>query len=79
MRESHGAVHCRAVLTLKSSSRTDEKLESSAICLPAKASPLIIHLILSRYRTHWDALLKSVRCEIISFTRNEQIDAYVLR
>jgi hypothetical protein len=24
-------------------------------------------------------LLKSVRCEIISFTRNEQIDAYVLR
>ncbi|CRK86484.1 CLUMA_CG000075, isoform B [Clunio marinus] len=29
-------------------------------------------------RTHWDALLKSVRCEIISFTRNEQIDAYVL-
>jgi hypothetical protein len=30
-------------------------------------------------RSHWDALLKSVRCEIISFTRNEQIDAYVLR
>lgn len=29
-------------------------------------------------RSHWDALLKSVRCEIISFTRNEQIDAYVL-
>lgn len=30
-------------------------------------------------RDHWDALLKSVRCEIISFTRNDQIDAYVLR
>ncbi|KAG4074945.1 hypothetical protein HA402_009370 [Bradysia odoriphaga] len=29
-------------------------------------------------RSMWDALLKSVRCEIISFTRNEQIDAYVL-
>uniref|UniRef100_A0A182NB14 Uncharacterized protein n=1 Tax=Anopheles dirus TaxID=7168 RepID=A0A182NB14_9DIPT len=26
----------------------------------------------------WDALLKTVRCEIISFTRNDQIDAYVL-
>jgi hypothetical protein len=32
-----------------------------------------------RYRHMWDALLKSVRCAIISFTRNEQIDAYVLR
>lgn len=30
-------------------------------------------------RSMWDALLKSVRCEIISFKRNEQIDAYVLR
>ncbi|XP_053694088.1 S-adenosylmethionine decarboxylase proenzyme [Sabethes cyaneus] len=29
-------------------------------------------------RSMWDALLKTVRCEIISFTRNEQIDAYVL-
>lgn len=29
-------------------------------------------------RPMWDALLKTVRCEIISFTRNEQIDAYVL-
>lgn len=29
-------------------------------------------------RAMWDALLKTVRCEIISFTRNEQIDAYVL-
>lgn len=29
-------------------------------------------------RSMWDALLKSVRCEIISFTRNDQIDAYVL-
>jgi S-adenosylmethionine decarboxylase len=29
-------------------------------------------------RHMWDALLKSVRCEIISFTRNDQIDAYVL-
>lgn len=27
----------------------------------------------------WDALLKSVRCEIISFKRNDEIDAYVLR
>lgn len=30
-------------------------------------------------RSMWDALLKSVRCEIISFKRNDQIDAYVLR
>ncbi|XP_063700816.1 S-adenosylmethionine decarboxylase proenzyme isoform X2 [Culicoides brevitarsis] len=29
-------------------------------------------------RPLWDALLKSVRCEIISFTRNDNIDAYVL-
>ncbi|XP_031632196.1 S-adenosylmethionine decarboxylase proenzyme isoform X2 [Contarinia nasturtii] len=29
-------------------------------------------------RSMWDALLKSVRCEIISFKRNDQIDAYVL-
>lgn len=29
-------------------------------------------------RPMWDALLKTVHCEIISFTRNEQIDAYVL-
>ncbi|EAA14565.4 AGAP009619-PA [Anopheles gambiae str. PEST] len=29
-------------------------------------------------RPMWDALLKTVRCEIISFTRNDQIDAYVL-
>ncbi|XP_055836821.1 S-adenosylmethionine decarboxylase proenzyme isoform X1 [Episyrphus balteatus] len=29
-------------------------------------------------RPMWDALLKSVRCEIISFSRNDQIDAYVL-
>jgi len=29
-------------------------------------------------RPLWDALLKSVRCEIISSTRNDQIDAYVL-
>lgn len=29
-------------------------------------------------RSVWDALLKSVRCEIISFKRNDQIDAYVL-
>lgn len=29
-------------------------------------------------RPMWEALLKTVRCEIISFTRNEQIDAYVL-
>ncbi|XP_049532862.1 S-adenosylmethionine decarboxylase proenzyme [Anopheles darlingi] len=29
-------------------------------------------------RPMWDALLKRVRCEIISFARNEQIDAYVL-
>lgn len=29
-------------------------------------------------RAMWDALLKSVRCEIISFSRNEHIDAYVL-
>uniref|UniRef100_A0A336LU59 S-adenosylmethionine decarboxylase proenzyme n=1 Tax=Culicoides sonorensis TaxID=179676 RepID=A0A336LU59_CULSO len=30
-------------------------------------------------RSVWDDLLQSVRCEIISFTRNEFIDAYVLR
>lgn len=30
-------------------------------------------------RSMWDALLKSVRCEIISFKRNDEIDAYVLR
>ncbi|XP_062534525.1 S-adenosylmethionine decarboxylase proenzyme-like isoform X1 [Armigeres subalbatus] len=29
-------------------------------------------------RAMWDVMLKTVRCEIISFTRNEQIDAYVL-
>ncbi|XP_055639090.1 S-adenosylmethionine decarboxylase proenzyme isoform X1 [Toxorhynchites rutilus septentrionalis] len=29
-------------------------------------------------RPMWDALLKTVRCEIISVTKNEQIDAYVL-
>lgn len=29
-------------------------------------------------RNKWESLLKSVRCEIISFCRNEQIDAYVL-
>lgn len=29
-------------------------------------------------RSHWDALLKSVKCEIISFTHNDHIDAYVL-
>lgn len=31
------------------------------------------------FRSMWDALLKSVRCEIISFKRNDEIDAYVLR
>ena len=30
-------------------------------------------------RSMWDALLKTVRCEIISFIRNNDIDAYVLR
>ncbi|KAK9708957.1 Adenosylmethionine decarboxylase [Popillia japonica] len=30
-------------------------------------------------RNKLDTLLKIVRCEIISFCRNEQIDAYVLR
>ncbi|XP_026476451.1 S-adenosylmethionine decarboxylase proenzyme-like, partial [Ctenocephalides felis] len=29
-------------------------------------------------RSKWDALLKIVRCEIISFSRNDQVDAYVL-
>ncbi|XP_050294482.1 S-adenosylmethionine decarboxylase proenzyme isoform X2 [Anthonomus grandis grandis] len=29
-------------------------------------------------RSQWETLLKIVRCEIISFTKNEQIDAYVL-
>ncbi|XP_050077892.1 S-adenosylmethionine decarboxylase proenzyme isoform X2 [Anopheles maculipalpis] len=29
-------------------------------------------------RPMWEAMLKTVRCEIISFTRNDQIDAYVL-
>jgi S-adenosylmethionine decarboxylase len=29
-------------------------------------------------RPLWDAMLKAVRCEIISFTRNDHIDAYVL-
>ncbi|XP_055375542.1 S-adenosylmethionine decarboxylase proenzyme isoform X2 [Condylostylus longicornis] len=29
-------------------------------------------------RPMWNALLKSVRCEIISFSRNDNIDAYVL-
>ncbi|XP_037902785.1 S-adenosylmethionine decarboxylase proenzyme isoform X2 [Hermetia illucens] len=29
-------------------------------------------------RSMWDALLKSVRCEIISFSKNDYIDAYVL-
>lgn len=40
---------------------------------------VVTKAILITNRSHWDALLKSVRCEIISFTRNEQIDAYVLR
>lgn len=31
------------------------------------------------YRHMMEALLKSVRCEIIAFSRNDQIDAYVLR
>ncbi|KAL5278826.1 AMD1 family protein [Megaselia abdita] len=29
-------------------------------------------------RQMWDALLKTVKCEIISFSRNDHIDAYVL-
>ncbi|CAH2092613.1 unnamed protein product [Euphydryas editha] len=30
-------------------------------------------------RQQWDNVLKIVRCEIISFTQSEQVDAYVLR
>lgn len=29
-------------------------------------------------RSRWNALLKSVRCEIISFSKNDYVDAYVL-
>lgn len=31
------------------------------------------------FRQKWESLLKIVRCEIISFCRNDQVDAYVLR
>lgn len=40
---------------------------------------LIQCLFFCDFRSMWDALLKSVRCEIISFKRNDEIDAYVLR
>lgn len=53
------------------------KINSIRIC-----SLLFIYflpLFFFYFRSMWDALLKSVRCEIISFKRNDQIDAYVLR
>ena len=31
------------------------------------------------HRDKWESMLKIVRCEIISMTRNDTIDAYVLR
>ncbi|CAF4928540.1 unnamed protein product [Pieris macdunnoughi] len=30
-------------------------------------------------RQQWENVLKIVRCEIISFTQSDQVDAYVLR
>lgn len=47
------------------------------LLLPVLVVIIIFSIFFSRDKL--ESLLKIVRCEIISFTRNDQIDAYVLR